>query len=158
MTSRRSWRSACNLNESSQGDQKWYNPENSNKKSNELLSEQRKNSHQQSCNFREKDHLKYRKRAKFCLSHMHINLILSSLWQSSFVVADSPTPEQLSSVYEEMTQKSQVQLERGTSSVITSSTACVPFHRDIGIQRRYQNGNLKRTESSCTEPFCTRYK
>lgn len=42
-------------------------------------------------------------------------------------------------------QELQGQLENGTISVIASSTACVPFHRDTWIQPRYQNGNLKRT-------------
>lgn len=51
--------------------------EKSHKNSNEPLSEQRKNSHQQSCNLRERDRLKHRKQAKFCLSHTCINLILS---------------------------------------------------------------------------------
>lgn len=87
MPSGRSWRSACNLNEFSWGDQKCYNPENSQKKANK----QRKNSHQQSCNLKERDRLKYRKWAKFCLSHTEINLMLSPPWQFSFVVTDSTT-------------------------------------------------------------------
>lgn len=154
MPSRRSWSSAYNLNESSWREQKRYNPENSSKESKECLSEQSKIS--QSCNLRERFNLKYRKQTKFCLIHTCINLILSPLSQSFFVVTDSiTTPEQLSSVYKEMTQESQVQLDDGTSSVITSSH---PLYRDIWIQPKYQNGNPKRTELSCTEPYCTRYK
>lgn len=157
MPSRRSCRSAYKLNESSRRDQKWCKPENSNKKSYEPFSAKRKKSYDQSCTFRERDHLKSGNKTNSALSHTHINLILSPLWQLSFIVTKCrTTPEELPSIYEEMTQESQVQLESSTSSVITSSTACVPFHRNVWIQPSYQNGNLKRTDFSCTEPFCIR--
>lgn len=148
--SRQSWRSPYKLNESSWRDQKQSEPENSNKKSYELSSKKKKN--HQICSLRKRNHLKYRTIS--ALSHTCINLTLSPLWQLDC----GTTPEELPSVYKEMTQESQVQLESSTSSVITSSTACVPLHRNVWIQPSYQNGSPTRADFSCTEPFHARCK